>query len=124
MNDRASPEVAAVETVGGVLTDLVEIAERLPVPRAQAEATARILDRLAEEITEAAAMVRVTSAGSTPRPRLDGSLPVPQCDERVMRAGQLLAERYEPLTMTPSDLRTLVARYQRRLRELLDIAGS
>jgi hypothetical protein len=50
--------VQLVETVGGVLTDLVELAKRLPVPAGQAEATARILDRLAEEITEAAAMLR------------------------------------------------------------------
>jgi hypothetical protein len=51
-------QVRAVETVGGVLTDLVELAERLPVPPEQAEATARILDRLAEEIAEAAGLVR------------------------------------------------------------------
>lgn len=31
MADHASPDVAAVETVGGVLTDLVAVAERLPV---------------------------------------------------------------------------------------------
>jgi hypothetical protein len=51
-------QVRAVETVGGVLTDLVELAERLPVPPGQAEAAARILDRLAEEIAEAAGLVR------------------------------------------------------------------
>jgi hypothetical protein len=41
-----------------VLTDLVELAQRMPVPADQAEIAARILDRLAEEITEAAAMLR------------------------------------------------------------------
>jgi hypothetical protein len=52
------PEVEAVATVGGVLTDLVNIAERLPVAPGQAEALARILDRLSTEISEAAAMLR------------------------------------------------------------------
>jgi hypothetical protein len=58
LNDGKNAQVEAVATVGGVLTDLVELAERMPVPPDQAEATARILDRLAEEITEAAGMVR------------------------------------------------------------------
>ena len=53
-----SAQVAAIETIGGVLTDLVELAERLPVPPHQAEATARILDRLSQELAEAAAWVR------------------------------------------------------------------
>jgi hypothetical protein len=50
--------VDAIATVGGVLTDLVNVAERLPVSPGQAEALARILDRLSQEISEAAAMVR------------------------------------------------------------------
>src|SRR5450755_1773278 len=108
---RAHPEVAAVETVGGVLSDLVEVAERLPVPPGQAEATARILDRLAEEIREAAAMLRGRGAADpspgTPVPagrqRIDGSIPAGG-DERVTRARMLLAERNEPLTMTPGDV--------------------
>jgi hypothetical protein len=50
--------VEAAETIGGVLTDLVEVAERFPVRPDQAEATARILDRLSEELAEAAAMLR------------------------------------------------------------------
>jgi hypothetical protein len=53
-----NPEVEAIETVGGVITDLVEVAERLPVKPDQAEKIARILDRLSQEIAEAAAMVR------------------------------------------------------------------
>jgi len=77
MSDHASPEVAAVATVGAVLTDLVEVAERLPVPADQAEATARILDRLAEEITEAAGMLRGATA---PEIRLPQSDPGPSCD--------------------------------------------
>jgi hypothetical protein len=38
----------------------------------------------------------------------------------AVRAHMLLAEGHQPLTMTPGDLRTLLARYQRRLRELAD----
>lgn len=61
MNDDASPEVTAAATIGGVLTDLVQLAERLPVPPDHAERTAQILDRLAAEISEAAAMLRALS---------------------------------------------------------------
>jgi hypothetical protein len=45
----------ATATLAGVLADLAGIAGRLP---AEPEAGARILDRLAEELTEAAAMIR------------------------------------------------------------------
>ncbi len=55
-------EVEAVATVGGVLSDLVGIAERLPVRADQAEPMAKILDRLSAEISEAAALIRATSA--------------------------------------------------------------
>jgi len=55
-----SPEVQAVETIGGVISDLVTLAERLPVAPDQVEPVARILDRLAEEISEAARMFRAT----------------------------------------------------------------
>jgi len=54
----SNSEVEAVETIGGVLTDLIEVAELLPVPADQAERIARILDRLAEELGEAAAILR------------------------------------------------------------------
>jgi len=58
-SDRSDgPEVEAVATVGGVLIDLMNIAERLPSAPGQAEALARILDRLSAEIGEAAAMLR------------------------------------------------------------------
>jgi hypothetical protein len=59
-------EVQAVQTIAGVLTDLIEIAERFPVPPDQAEATARILDRLSEEIGEAAEMLRGRQPGPAP----------------------------------------------------------
>ena len=50
--------VQVTSTLGGVLTDLVEVAEWLPVPPSRAETAARILDRLAEEIAEAASLLR------------------------------------------------------------------
>ena len=53
-----NPEITAIETIGAVLTDLVEIAGQLPVPGDRIDQVARILDRLAEEIAEAAAMLR------------------------------------------------------------------
>ena len=52
-------EVEAIEIVGEVAAELVSVAERLPVPADQAESTARILDRLSEELAEAASMIRV-----------------------------------------------------------------
>lgn len=62
-NCELGSQVNAIETVRGVLTDLTELAERLPVPPDQAAATARILGRLAEEITEAAGMIQATAHG-------------------------------------------------------------
>ena len=44
-------------------------------------------------------------------------------DPRITAARDLLAERHQPVTMTPGDLRALLARYQRRLHELLDALG-
>ena len=41
----------------------------------------------------------------------------------VIAAIELLAEHHQPITMTPGDLRALLARYQRRLHELLDAVG-
>lgn len=66
MNDPASNQPAApphrgvdaVQAIGDVLTDLVELAEQLPVRLDQAEPAARILDRLSEELSEAAGMLR------------------------------------------------------------------
>ena len=44
-------------------------------------------------------------------------------DPRILRARELLAEHHQPVTMTPGDLRALLARYERRLHELLDAVG-
>jgi hypothetical protein len=51
-------DAEARATVTGVLTDLLEVSEQMPVRADQAEATARIFDRLGEEISEVAAMIR------------------------------------------------------------------
>jgi hypothetical protein len=54
----------AAETISGVLTDLREVSVHLagggPVGELETERTARVLDRLSEELSEAAAMVRAT----------------------------------------------------------------
>ena len=57
-----NPEVEAIVTVGSAVTDLVEVAEMLPVPASEAERVAQILDRLSEELAEAAGLLRKASA--------------------------------------------------------------
>jgi hypothetical protein len=44
-------------------------------------------------------------------------------DPPVTSARELLAEHHQPITMTPGDLRALLARYQRRLHDLLEALG-
>jgi hypothetical protein len=56
MNDHR-PTVLA-ETIREAATDLSEILTTLPVPREQVERVAGMLDRLSEEIAEAAQMLR------------------------------------------------------------------
>jgi hypothetical protein len=51
-----------VETINGVLTDLVIITQRLPVDAERAEIVATVLDQLATELTEAATMPQPQSA--------------------------------------------------------------
>jgi hypothetical protein len=53
-----TPEVRAAETIGEVIRELVAVAEQLPPRPVYRERTARVLDRLSEEIAEAAALVR------------------------------------------------------------------
>jgi hypothetical protein len=58
-----APINTAAETISGVLTDLGEVADQLAsgeVSGFTSERNARILDRLAEELGEAAAMLRVS----------------------------------------------------------------
>ena len=44
-------------------------------------------------------------------------------DPRVIAAAALLAEQHQPMTMTPGNLRVLLALYRRRVVELLDALG-
>jgi hypothetical protein len=108
----------AAETVGAVLADLAEVAGLLPVPSDRAEETARIMDRLAGEISQAAGMLR---AAAVSLPRIDGNIPAGS-DERLTRARLLLAEKHEPLVMTPGDLRQLLARYRQQVAEMVAAA--
>ncbi|HWG61445.1 MAG TPA: hypothetical protein VG253_07000 [Streptosporangiaceae bacterium] len=62
--NQANPGVqAAAATISGVMTDLDEVAKRLaagPMDDRDTERTARIIDRLSEELAEAAGYVRGT----------------------------------------------------------------
>ena len=58
----SNPADEAVVTIGSVVVDLVEVAEMLPVPASEAERVAQILDRLSEELAEAAGFLRQASA--------------------------------------------------------------
>ncbi len=66
MTDQASSVVEAIKAVGGVITELVQIAERLPLRPGEADPAARILDRLAEQISEAAQLLRSAADPSVP----------------------------------------------------------
>ena len=57
-----NPEVEAIVTVGSAAIDLAEVVEMLPVPASEAERVAKILDRLSEELAEAAGLLRKASA--------------------------------------------------------------
>lgn len=56
-------QAKARETVRAVAADLGGIADLLPVRPEQVEAKARILDRLSEELAEAAGMLRRSAPG-------------------------------------------------------------
>ena len=64
MSSNGGSATEAMATIGGVITDLKQIAETPPVQPGLAERTAQILDRLAIEITEAAAMLRAAESPS------------------------------------------------------------
>jgi hypothetical protein len=64
VTDHAKPEAATAESVSGVHSEHAEATQWQPVPSSQAEAVARVLDRLSNEIRQAAVMLR--STGHTP----------------------------------------------------------
>lgn len=59
--------VEARETVRAAAADLGEVAGQFPVQSEQMEAKARILDRLSEELTEAAGMLRRSASRAPAR---------------------------------------------------------
>jgi hypothetical protein len=74
MTDR--PTDRAAGTIAGVLTDLHEVNTRLAARTAlDAEGTALILDRLAAELAEAAAMIRRDDGIPAPDPGPGVALP-------------------------------------------------
>jgi hypothetical protein len=54
----SAPADDLLEQVRQLVTDLVEVCQRLPVDSAEAEPVAKIMDRISEECAEAAAMLR------------------------------------------------------------------
>ncbi len=60
-------QAEARETVKAIATDLGEVANLLPAQPEQLEAKARILDRLSEELAEAASMLRRSAPGGLAR---------------------------------------------------------
>lgn len=58
----SNPAIDAVEMVGETLKELTTVAETLPVAVVDAEKTAKILDRLSEDLAEAATLVRRAAA--------------------------------------------------------------
>ena len=59
--------VEARETVRAAAADLGEVVARLPVVPGQVEAQARILDRLSQELAEAAGLLRRSASGEPAR---------------------------------------------------------
>lgn len=105
------PEVTARATLSGVLTDLREVAGQLPVPADQTEHVARILDRLAEETAEAAAMLRGKPPAS------------PAADQRVIAAREFLdaITDYKVTSRPLSVLQREDAELRRMVGQLLDV---
>ncbi len=110
-----NPAVTAAATVSGVLTDLSEVMRRLaaglPMDELETEHQARICDRLAEELGEAAAMLRGKAPAS------------PAGDQRVVRAREFLDAivEYKVASRPLSVLQREDAELRRMLGQLLDV---
>ena len=85
--------VEARETVRAAAVDLAEVADQLPVQPEEMEAKARILDRLSQEITEAAGMLR--RSASRPMARL-GTSPATRRPASGRAAGTSSSARCHP----------------------------
>lgn len=71
MSDRSTPEVTLTETAHATAADLADLAAILPGNPAE---TARVADRLAEEATELAAMIRALPGSPADMPGHDRAL--------------------------------------------------
>jgi hypothetical protein len=60
-----SLEIDATEMIAETLQELVTLTETLPVATKDAERTAKVLDRLSEDLAEAANLVRRAAARAT-----------------------------------------------------------
>jgi hypothetical protein len=64
MTDHVRAVVDAIEAVGGVIIELAQIAGRLPVRPREADPIARLLDRLAGQVSEAAQLLPLGVVGT------------------------------------------------------------
>jgi hypothetical protein len=60
-----SLEIDATEMIAETLQELVTLAESLPVAAKDAERTAKVLDRLSEDLAESATLIRRAAARAT-----------------------------------------------------------
>jgi hypothetical protein len=58
-------EAEAAEMIAETLQELVTLAESLPVAAKDAERTAKVLDRLSEDLAESATLIRRAAARAT-----------------------------------------------------------
>ena len=68
MTDHPTPpslEIDATEMIAETLQELVTLAESLPVAAKDAERTAKVLDRLSEDLAESATLIRRAAARAT-----------------------------------------------------------
>jgi hypothetical protein len=68
MTDHPTPpslEIDATEMIAETLQELVTLTETLPVATKDAERTAKVLDRLSEDLAESATLIRRAAARAT-----------------------------------------------------------
>ncbi len=117
--------------IGGRAADLARVklahslwtVRRLPDPDSEGDryAASRVGYPDISDPTLAGLSGQITAAEKFPDRHAGGEVASQEAAAiAAVRAHRLLAERHEPLTMTPGDLRRLLARYQRALTELAE----